>query len=234
MGLYTVALTNGPHLAALVGGFVAQHLEVLYCFRIPGYIQLATFAIIAFCLPETLYSRLMTEHDPRSFVDLLLFRTALPRRTLRFSDFWRQLYMLKYLSITIPGLYYMTSFCFGSVLFATTGSQLFAQLYHFNTAQTGLLLSLPLLIGGLVGEASTGWVIDWFVRSDPKRRPEARLNALWLGLTIPAGIILEAAYLQHHKLPHAWVGAAFGMGLANFGLQAITTVIYSYSTDVRD
>jgi hypothetical protein len=52
--------------------------------------------------------------------------------------------MLKYISIIIPEIYYLISFGYDTVLFA--------KLYHFNVAQTGLLLSIPLLIGCLVGK----------------------------------------------------------------------------------
>jgi hypothetical protein len=64
--------------------------------------------------------------------------------------------MLKYISIFIPGLYYMTCFGYGTVLFATTGASLFAKFYHFDVAQTGLMLSIPLLIGCLIGEFNAG------------------------------------------------------------------------------
>jgi MFS family permease len=35
MGIYTFALTNGPHLSPLIGGYIAQHLGWRYCFSIP-------------------------------------------------------------------------------------------------------------------------------------------------------------------------------------------------------
>jgi MFS family permease len=35
MGIYTFFLTNGPHLAALIGGFIAQRLGWRSCFTIP-------------------------------------------------------------------------------------------------------------------------------------------------------------------------------------------------------
>ncbi len=35
MGIYTFFLTNGPHLAPLIGGFVAQNLGWRWCFNIP-------------------------------------------------------------------------------------------------------------------------------------------------------------------------------------------------------
>ncbi|KIW94349.1 uncharacterized protein Z519_05665 [Cladophialophora bantiana CBS 173.52] len=238
MGIFTFLLTNGPHAASLFGGFIAQSLGWRWCFLIPGYIQLGTFVLTLFCLPETIYSRRSntSSRRERSFMDLLLFRhSGLQDRKLRFGDFLRPFYMLKYLSIVIPGFYYMTAFGFGSVLFAATGSSLFRTVYHFDVAQTGMLLSIPLLIGCLLGEMSAGWLTDYMVYRYAKhhggrREPEPRINAVVLAVLCPIGIIIDGICLSHFKTV-PWVGAAFGMGIANFGLQIATTVTYSYCTD---
>ncbi|KIY02001.1 uncharacterized protein Z520_02139 [Fonsecaea multimorphosa CBS 102226] len=238
MGIFTFLLTNGPHAASLFGGFIAQTLGWRWCFLIPGYIQLGVFVFTLFCLPETIFSRRSTSTSSRerSFMDLLLFRhSGLQNRKLRFVDFFRPFYMLRYLSIVIPGFYYMTAFGFGSVLFAATGSSLFRSLYHFDVAQTGMLLSIPLLIGCLLGEMSAGWLTDYMVYRYAKhhggrREPEPRINAVALAILCPIGIIIDGICLTHYKTV-PWVGAAFGMGIANFGLQIATTVTYSYCTD---
>lgn len=202
--------------------------------------QLGTFAFTLFCLPETLYSRnaiAHAEYRPKSFSDLLLCkRGRLHDRQLHWRDFLKPFYMLKYISIVIPGLYYMTCFGYGTVLFASTGASLFSKFYHFNVAQTGLMLSIPLLIGCLIGEFNAGWVTDWMVyrhakRNDGRQKPEARLNAIWLALLLPVGVVIEGVCLTHYKTA-SWVGAAFGMGIACLGLQVATTVIYAYTTDV--
>jgi hypothetical protein len=145
--------------------------------------------------------------------------------------------MLKYISVLIPALYYMTCFGYGTVLFALTGAQLFAQLYHFTVSQTGLILSIPLTIGCLLGECSAGWVTDLLVRryamrNGGHRKPEVRIDALWLGLLIPVGVIIVGVCFSHYKSVD-WIGPAFGMGIACFGLQVSTTVVYTYTTDVR-
>jgi hypothetical protein len=191
-------------------------------------------------LPETLYSRNTSSasHKPHTYVDLITFRATLPQRKLKLKDFWRNIYMLKYLLVSIPGTYYMTAFGYGSIIFAATGSQLFREFYGFTTSQTGLMLSIPLLIGSLIGEANAGWLIDWMVvryakKHDGVKLPEARLDALWLGLLVPVGLIIEGVCLTHHRTVH-WVGSAFGMGIANLGLQTATTVAYAYTTDVSD
>lgn len=144
--------------------------------------------------------------------------------------------MLKYIAVLLPSIYYMLVFSYGTVLFGATGSQLFTKLYHFNIAQVGLLMSIPLIIGGVVGECNAGWVTDWCVyryatKHNGERRPEARLDAIWLALLAPVGVIIQGVCLSHYKSV-SWVGAAFGMGIASAGLQVATTVVYTYCTDV--
>jgi hypothetical protein len=202
-----------------------------------GYIQLAFVVFNLFFLPETLYSRRTISTAPeRSFKDLLMFRNiGLQDRRLKPIDFARPFYMLKYAAIVIPGLYYMTAFGFGSVLFAATGSSLFRELYHFDVAQTGLMLSIPLLVGCLIGEFNAGWLTDWFVyqyarRHNGRREPEPRISAIVLAILCPIGIIIDGVCLSHYKSV-SWLGAAFGMGIASFGLQIATTVVYTYCTD---
>ena len=168
MGFYTWFLQNGPHFASLAGGYIAQNLGWRQCFIIPGYIQLGVFVLTVFCLPETLYSRKQVsgvfQQPEQSLVDKLTFRhTTLRDRKPKLQDFLAPIYMGRYLCILFPCLYYMTSFGYGSVLFAITGSSIYVEFYHFNVIQTGLILSVPLIIGCLIGEANSGWFIDWLV-----------------------------------------------------------------------
>lgn len=143
--------------------------------------------------------------------------------------------MLKYICVLIPALYYALAFGFGSVLFAATGSVVFREFYNFNLIETGLILSIPLLIGSFIGEANAGWFVDWLIfkysqRHDGERTPEPRLKALWLALLLPLGTLVNGICISHARST-SWVGNAFGMGLANFGLQVSTTVVYTYTTD---
>lgn len=259
MGIYTFFLTNGPHVsrtidlvslllitiseqvAPLIGGFIAQNIGWQACFYIPGYIQIGTFVFTIFLLPETLYPRMndfgVAPYKEYTYLDLLLFkRSRTTYRRLRLRDFTRPFEMLKYIPVVLSGVYYMTCFGYGTVLFALTGAKLFGEFYHFDIAQTGLLLSIPLLVGCLIGEFNAGWVTDWMSnryarKHNGERLPEARLNAIWGALLIPVGIIIEGVCLSHSKTV-SWVGAAFGMGIAGLGLQIATTVLYAYTTDV--
>lgn len=205
-----------------------------------AYIQLATFVFTVFFLPETLYSRgaatSASDYKPKSNLDLLLFKGRLKDRTVHLRDFVAPFYMLKYIPVFVSGLYYMTAFTYGTVLFASTGAILFAEFYHFTVAQTGLILSIPLLIGCLIGEFSAGWLTDWMAyryakNHDGQHKPEARLDAIWLALLVPVGVVIEGVCLSHSATV-GWIGSAFGMGIACLGLQVGTTVVYVYTTDV--
>jgi MFS family permease len=45
MGIFTFFLTNGPHVAPLIGGFVAQNLSWRWCFTVPVRAPLKFLAI---------------------------------------------------------------------------------------------------------------------------------------------------------------------------------------------
>lgn len=168
--------------------------------------------------------------------NIMFLRSKVPGGRPKIQDFTRPFKMLRFVAILIPATLYMACFGYGTVLFALTGASLFTKLYGFTTAETGLILSIPLLIGGGIGELSAGWVTDWLSnrhaqRHNGERLPESRLTAIWGALLIPIGLIIEGVCLSHADTV-SWVGSAFGMGIANMGLQIATTTIYAYTTDV--
>jgi MFS family permease len=164
MGIFVVFLTNGAHLAAIVGGFIAQHLGWRWCYWIPCIILGATWLLMLFCLPETLYHREpSTGHSlqhTRSRRDLFTFVHIARTRRLHLWDFTHCFSMLRYPSITLCGLYYSIAFGLGSVLFAVTGSAAFSAIYHFDPAQVGLAIGLSTFIGTCIGELASGPVSD--------------------------------------------------------------------------
>ncbi|KAI1123644.1 MFS general substrate transporter [Nemania abortiva] len=237
MGIWALFINNGTHVAPLLGGPITQKIGWRWCFGIPGYIQLGFTAVVACCLPETLFSRRPQNGDTkeRSFLDLFLFGSTPARRPIVRRDFTGPFIMLRYLSVLLPAIYYMTCLAYGSVLFAATGSVVYKEIYGFSTIQTGLILSIPLIVGNLIGEAGAGWFIDWLIylhakRHGGKRPPEARLDALWFTLLLPIGTIINGICISH-SATSSWVGSAFGMVIASVGFQVATTVIYAYCTD---
>ena len=153
------------------------------------------YPFLLFLFPETLFTR-PPSHPIRSYKSLLLPHRKVSSHHLKLNHFLRPLYMLRYPAVTLPALYYMTAFGFGSVAFAVSGAQLFRSIYGFDTAQTGLLLGIPLLLGSVLGEMTAGGFSDWIVLRDARkregeRRYEARLQALW-----PAVLLLPVTILQ--------------------------------------
>ncbi|KAJ2994292.1 hypothetical protein NUW58_g1593 [Xylaria curta] len=237
MGIWALFANNGVHVAPLLGGPIAQNIGWRWCFGIPGYIQLGVTAVVACCLPETLFSRGPQTGDmkERPLLDLFLFKSTSARRRIVRRDFTGPFIMLSYLAVLLPAFYYMTCLAYGSVLFAATGSVVYKEIYGFSIIQTGLILSIPLIVGNLIGEAGAGWFIDRLIylhakRHDGERPPEARLDALWFALLLPIGTIINGVCISH-STTSSWVGSAFGMAIANVGFQVSTTVVYAYCTD---
>ncbi|KAK5126327.1 hypothetical protein LTR85_010563 [Meristemomyces frigidus] len=247
MGIYIVFVTNGAHIAAVVGGYTALNhsLGWRWCYWIPAMILAGTWVLMLFCLPETLYHRdnktgeshmhhQQQRQTHRAWLSLLTFRGVPIKRKLQLWDFTHVFLMLKYPSVLLSTLYYAVSFGLGSVLFAVTGAKAFGSIYHFNTAQIGLCIGLSTFIGTLIGELLAGPVSDRILYLSTKRsggafRPEARLQAIWPGaLLLPAGVIIEGVCLQYRT---HWSGPVLGIGIGAFGLQIISTNIFAYVTD---
>ncbi|KAJ9502362.1 hypothetical protein H2202_002428 [Exophiala xenobiotica] len=234
LGIYTLCVNNGPHLAPIIGGYIALNLSWRWCLYIPGIAQVAFLVCLAFTFPETLYSR--TEHtawNDSSFVSRLVPGGKILNRPIHPGHFLQPYRMIRFWAVSLPAIYWMTANTYGSTLFAVTGSHLARKLYHFNVAQTGLLMGLPQTIGCMIGEASAGWVSDLIInayarRHNGYREPEVRLVLLPGCFTLVAGLIGYGVCVDNHR---PWVALAMNMGLASFGLQVGATMVYTYATD---
>jgi MFS family permease len=239
MGVFVVFVSNGAHLAAVVGGFAALNIGWRWCYWIPAIVFGINWLVNVFCLPETLYHRnnatgqsLQPHNQP--WIRLFALNGVHIKRRLTLWDFTHVFIMLKYPSVLLPALYYSISFGVGSVLFAVTGAAAFGSIYHFDTAQIGMAIGLSTFVGTIVGEGFAGPISDFILNAHTKRhrgdaKPEVRLQAIWPGFIIcPAGIIIEGVCLQHKT---HWAGPVLGIGIGAFGLQIISTNVYAYVTD---
>lgn len=237
IGIYTVTFITGGHLAPVFGGFIAESLSWRWCFYIPAILTAGVWVVFVLTVPETLFSRAPESmaQGRRTWKQNMLVRgRAHPTRRLHLVDFVRPFQMLKYPSVLIPTIYYAVSFEFGSILFIVTSSQLFAMNFDFEASQTGLLVGVPITVGSLLGELMSGGFSDWISErrtvARGERRPEDRLLAIIPSFfLIPLGIIIEGVCLQNNT---HFVGVAFGIGIASFGLQVATTVVYTYTAEV--
>lgn len=236
MGIFIVFLTNGAHLAAVVGGYITLNLGWRWCYWVSAIMAGITWLVNLFCLPETLYHR--DSHTGRSlepvnqpWLTKFTFRSVRRRQRLTSFDFTHCLIMFRYPSVLFPGIYYTISYGVASVLFAVTGSAAFGKLYHFNPAQIGLAIGLSTFIGTLLGELCAGPVSDYLVFLHARSHsgdsvPEARLHAIWPGaFLVPLGVIIEGVCIQAHT---PWPGPVMGIAIAAFGLQIISTNVYAY------
>ncbi|KAJ5606678.1 hypothetical protein N7510_009459 [Penicillium lagena] len=234
IGIYALALTNGPHFGPIVGGYIALNLGYQWIFYINAIIIGAILLLFVVSFPETLFSRTeFSNLENRSYWQRFTFSGKVLDQPVRLFDFLNTFRMLKYWAIIIPCVYYMTANTYGSLVFVLTASDITEELYHFNTGQTGLLIGVPLSIGCLIGESCTGWFSDWLAARIAKRhdgyyKAEVRLWLAPLALFLPIGLIIHGVCVQA-KQP--WISLAAGEMIASIGVQAATTLTYSYCID---
>ena len=239
MGIYTLSLITGGHIAPIAGGYIVKNtLTWNWCFYIPAIITAFMLPLFIFTVPETLYSH-SAERVQRpygSWMENMTMRgRAHSSRSLKFIDFFRPIQMLMYPSVLLPTLYYAVSFGFGSILFIITSANIFLKVYKYKPYQTGVLLGVPLTVGSVIGELVAGGLSDWIsekraLARNGVRKPEDRLLALFPAIVLlPLGIIIEGVCLTHKSPP---IGTGFGIAIASFGLQIATTVVYTYTAEV--
>ncbi|KAK4555640.1 hypothetical protein LTR86_007393 [Recurvomyces mirabilis] len=235
MGVYTVSFITGGHVAPIIGGYIEKRLTWRFCFYLPAILAAALLVSFSLAVPETLYVRRSAQDkQDQPPTGLMHFGKAHPDLHLEIADFLRPLRMLIYPSVTLPMLYYATSFGYGSILFVLTSSNLFAKLYKYKPWQTGVLLGVPLTVGSVLGEFFAGYLSDLIAERRAKTRgglwrPEDRFIAILPGFVLtPLGIIIEGVCISRHT--HT-IGPAMGIAVASFGLQIITTVVYAYTAD---
>ena len=234
MGIYAWATTNGPHIAPIAGGYIAERHGWRWCIWTPSIILAVLLILALFTFPETLFSRAeFSNLEERSYMQRLLFHGKVLDRKITMGDFFLPLSMVKYAAVTLPCIMYMVNLTYGSPLFAVTGSYVGAAKFHFDLHQTGLFLGVPLTVGCLLGEFSAGWVSDWIINTYAKRHGGYRKAEARLFLTPLIGLtaigVATFGYCIQHKKP--WIQAAVCMAVAGFGSQMATTVVYTYCCD---
>jgi MFS family permease len=235
MGIYTLSVTNGPHIAPIVGGFISQRLGWRWCFWIPAVCQGSLWILLTLTLPETLYSR----NEPNNkltnntYISKVLFHGKVLNRPIRLRDFGTSFRMTKYAAVLLPTIYFATCNTYGSLLFAITGSHIGATVYKFDTQQTGLFMGIPLTVGCAIGEASAGWVSDVIAntyarRHNGHRKAESRLFLMPLCACLCIGTATYGYCIQNAR---PWIQPAICMAVSGFGAQVAATMVYTYCTD---
>lgn len=250
LGVFTVVLTTGAHVAPIVGGLVGQFLGWRWTFGLAAILDGVMFLVVLIALPETLYVRSnaatgqKTKSTSTSRRQIFLSRLRpyagpFPGRHLHARAFvLPALQAAKRPSVLFPAAYYAAQYGFGSILPAVTVAAIFSERFHWDTLAIGLAYGGALTVGGVLGELVAGPVCDAAVRRAERRsaggakvEPEARLGAIWTGaVLLPAGLLIYGFTLEYRA---HWFGPLFGMGLAVFGLQPVATTCYAYSIDCQ-
>lgn len=254
MGLFTVVLTTGAHIAPILGGLVGQFLGWKWIFKFTAILDGVMFLVILFGLPETLYVR--NADDPRHttpidsregskapslglkayIARLRPYAGPFPGLKLHLRAFvWPALRTAQYPSVLFPAAYYAAQYGFGSILPAVTVAAIFRERFGWDTLEIGLAYGGALTVGGVLGESVAGVILDAIVRRARRRlggvnpEPEARLQAIWTGaVLLPVGLLIYGFTIEYRT---HWFVPLFGMGLSVFGLQPIATTCYTYSID---
>lgn len=210
MGIFTVMMTNGSHLAPIIGGLVGQYLGWRWTFKMAAIFDGVMFVVIFFCLPETLYVRRPTNAPPAekprmgwaAYRERLRLWTIHPDLKLKASHFiLPPLKMVKYPSVIFPALYYAAQYGFASILPAVTVSTIFTKFFHWDTLDIGLAYGGALTIGSFLGELCAGLVVDAIVKREKRKMggrdppPEVRLKAIWTGeVMVPVGLLIYGKF----------------------------------------
>ncbi|KAF9478103.1 MFS general substrate transporter [Pholiota conissans] len=256
MGIFTLMLTNGAHLAPIVGGYVARDRGWRWCFWVGAILNGAMFIFSLLFMPETLFDR--PDNDSTDNVSivgdayrppLMEFSTYLRKlwfwdldrhasRQIKATDFViKPLSMLKYPSVAFPAFYYAVTYGFASIEPALTLATIFTELYHFDTVRNGLANGVSLLVGASLGELCSGPVTDRMMRIARKRAlkngqnapSEVRLQGIWTGaVTIMPTLLHTTDGLTVH-FATTFIAPCIGMAIACFGIQIVTSVCYTYS-----
>ncbi|KAH8922967.1 MFS general substrate transporter [Atractiella rhizophila] len=245
IGFFTVFLTNGPHVASLPGGYIAQYVGWRWTLYLPAIFQAVLVLIAFFALPETLYVRghpltptfpnRPSKEDMRKAITrrLSLLPLKQPGRQFQLKQCLHPFVMFRYPVVPIIGFYYGAVFALGSVMPAFTCAKLFHELYGYKAGRTGLVLSLSTTIGGVAGELVAGPVIDRLMATYRKRNegkviPEWRLYGMWPGaILLPIGLIIFGVCI-HFSDRVSVAGPAAGAAITCFAVQVVTTPAYSY------
>ncbi|KAH7363799.1 major facilitator superfamily domain-containing protein [Rhexocercosporidium sp. MPI-PUGE-AT-0058] len=237
-GVYSIFVTNGAHVAALIGGFLGQKAGWEWDYYLGAISTSVCFIVALVLFPETLFS-----HDPtflanrqeRTYLQMLFnFKgNMIPGHRLRPTDFLQSLSMLRYPSVLIPFWYYTWSWTFINVMPAISLANIYTHFYSLRPGPIGACLGVSLTIGSILGEFFAGRASDYLMlvlarRNKNERKPEYRLYLCTLSAVfMPLGLIIFGATVGKYNFYIPLVG----LGVGVFGLQIASTTLYAYTSD---
>ncbi|KAL9085614.1 MAG: hypothetical protein Q9165_007514 [Trypethelium subeluteriae] len=235
IGWWTLMTTLGPFLGPILAAYIVADTGNWYW--VFGHLAVALGIILIyisfFFVPETLYfqGNVQEQHRARRLsVRLRPFAHAeIPKWS---TAFFRPLIMLKYPACWLPAFWFAWTFSW-SVGIGTVITILFGRYYHLKAPNVDLVYVAP-LIGAVLGELAGGPFSDFVVqrlarRRNGQRHPEMRLHAMYPGLVcVVVGLVVFGVTLQQRK---HYIIPLVGLAIFIFGMQASTTVVFTYPVD---
>ncbi|KAJ6095481.1 hypothetical protein N7486_006227 [Penicillium sp. IBT 16267x] len=213
-GIWAQMVSIGAPLGGVIGGPVVRYAGwqwVMWLTAIMNAVQAICFILTC---PETSYSHRKHGHAP-----------------LRLRYVLEPFLILQAPHIVLVAFAYGVTFAVVSVGLATILPIALEKEYGFGAVAQGLFFFGP-LIGAVIGEQLAGPGSDLIMKRERRRaaaatnnRPEYLERRLMVGLPgavmAVAGILIFGLTLQNHT---HWIGPCIGFGVANFGLQLVTTL----------
>jgi MFS family permease len=240
MGMYILASYLGINVGPLCAGFVVDSLGWRWTMWLTAILTGVILVFMLLVYPETLYINRHLPQSQRSIARTSYWQSMRPqlmppniRHGVHVYQLWLQPFrMLRYPSVTLPGLYWGFHYMW-KIGIGTTIPEFFTPVYKFTPAQTGLVY-IGFIIGCIVGEIFAGRFSDAIVKRTARKnngfyKQESRLGGLYLGAVVcPAGLVMLGTSL-HYKSP--WIVPVVALGVYNFGLEIIGTIVNTYQVD---
>ncbi|KAF7945046.1 hypothetical protein EAE96_009829 [Botrytis aclada] len=238
-GVYSIFVTNGAHIAALIGGYIGQAGGWQWNYWVGAIITGSALLFAIFFFPETLFCRNTTalarkRHERTYFQMLFNFKgNKSTTRELHMRDFSYAFRMLTYPSVLFTFWYYTLAWTFINVLPAISLATIYTKFYHLKSGPIGVSLGISLTIGSMIGELCAGRASDAIMYymaqlHNGERKPEYRLYLSPLSaIFMPAGLLIFGGLLGKT----GFVGPVVGLGIGSFGLQICSTTLYFYISD---
>ncbi|KAE8365360.1 major facilitator superfamily domain-containing protein [Aspergillus caelatus] len=236
MGIWTLMVTLGIPVGALIFGFVANRAGYRWIFWVLAITNGVQFILYIFFGPETRYIGGSTEDSPSGFKTQYLSFRRIDPTPLTFREFVHPLTMVKRPSVVVPAVVYAMVFLFGSVMITVEVPQLLQEKFALNTEQLGLQF-IGVIVGTILGEQIGGSISDYWMNRRARRirkepEPEFRLWLSYPGIVLTiVGVIVFLVCTQQAPEGHWTVTPIVGTGVAAFGNQVVTTVMVTYAVD---
>ena len=151
-------------------------------------------------------------------------------------EFVRPLFLFSKIPVLLAAVAYAMVFLFAAVMSPVEIPHLLQHKFNLNAEQLGLQF-LGVTIGTVLGELMGGTMSDLWMSHRARRighrpAPEFRLWLSYIGFTLAmVGTIIYLVFAEQSQ-PGKWtVVPLVGTGIASFGNQVVTTVLYTYAVN---